>query len=618
MQCLFWITVFVAIAFAQNPASPVNYLGSGLDAYKATYGQAPIFQFTYDQGQKIQSPYSKIVYDVPDQMFVKPMQKMEEVIMQGTYSSYDEYLDMYTEWFNVDASIQVGYFGAGFNFNKQLGYVHERMQQHFSAVMHGHHYWTYYIASLYPTTSLNTTIMFKNALDKFPSQIKSQEDRDYAYQFVQTFGTHYMYKAVFGAKVDFDTAISQDLKNSYSMDWISEQYGFSFRYTLFNISMGSGMNQSEIHVSKEFLQESNAETFFVGGDPTLANLDNLDEWVKTLDQNTFPMNTTLVGIWNLATDKTKQATIKQYVRDYMSGKYNEKRSVVQPNLDTSCLGAGINIFQLDGCLANVYKPSTNGLFIVPIPESQFDQFSVVMQEQFDIDAWSDNKYSSSSGFLGLGSDTKEIYKFYQQHYQGKQSMSKIILSLVYYRITAPAFPMPDLNEQFEKELSILPAFNRNDSFVVQQYNQFFNTWGMAVVDEITLGGYFEANVWYNDYFNSVYSGEMITEFSHWTIGHMIDNDHFKFTNTSRYNQEFDQSTMIEYVYVGGYDKYNISQFDQWAGSVKDNLQIVKYHLQPLSYFIIDQTIRDNVERAIEYFTKQSMSQLQEYINSLSL
>lgn len=30
--------------------------------------------------------------------------------------------------------------------------------------------------------------------------------------FIRSFGTHYMYKAIFGAKVNFNSAISQELR----------------------------------------------------------------------------------------------------------------------------------------------------------------------------------------------------------------------------------------------------------------------------------------------------------------------------------------------------------------------------------------------------------------------
>lgn len=609
------ILLLATTTLALNPASPVNYLGCGLDAYKATYGQAPIFRFTYDDGQTIRSPYSHIDFDVPDEMFIHPMQKMEEVIMQGTYSTYDKYLDMYTEWFNFGVSIDVDYFAAGFNYNRQLGSVHQRMQEHFSDVMHGHHYWSYYIASLYPAKTLNMTTEFNMALDSFPVPIVTQEDHDYAYQFVQTFGTHYMYKAVFGAKVDFNTAITQDLKKSYSFDWISEQFGFSFRYTLFNISIDTGYNHSEIHVSKEFLRQSSAETFFVGGDPTVANLDHLDIWAKTLDQNTFPLNITLMGIWTLTSDKKKQDTIKQYVIDYLSGRVSQKRSLHQ-NLDTSCLGAGMNILTLDGCLASIYQPTDNDLFVTSRPESQWDQFSVLMQEQYSIDAWS-RYHSSSSSFFGLGSKTKDTYRFYQQHYQESKSLSKNLLELAYYRITAPAFPMPALSASFSQALNTLPIFDPYNPVIVNHYNQWLTTWGMAVIDEITLGGYFEANVWYDKYFNTVWSGEQISEYSGWSVGKIVSSEHYKSHNTTRYHQEFSDQMKIEYIYIGGSDKYDMTQFDQWAATVQNNLQVIKYHLQPISYLITNQTIRANVEKAIQFFTKQSVRDLQDYVTSLN-
>lgn len=325
----------VTYVVALNPISATNYLGSGFDARYCKYSDAvslaPIFTFTYTEGKQWISPYSHIVFDVPDQMVIKPFETVFELSEESVSDTYTSYLQKFTEWFYFGAEIEVYYFGGGLFYEKSLGYVNSCYEDDFVETIHGFHLWTLNAGTLYPQFIETLDPMFQLALDKFPVQIITPEDKEYATEFVQTFGTHYPYRAIFGAKVLYISAINQIMKGSYSSEWVSEQYGLNFHYLLYGISSGGFYNRSDITVDKEFLANSRTKVLFYGGDPILANLTSLDEWVKTIDNNTFPMNVTMVGLWNLITNNnTKQETLKNFIVNYLNNGFPEK-SLVKNN-----------------------------------------------------------------------------------------------------------------------------------------------------------------------------------------------------------------------------------------------------------------------------------------------
>ncbi len=409
------------------------------------------------------------------------------------------------------------------------------------------------------------------------------------------------------------------MKGSYTSEWVSEEYGFNFHYLLYGISTGGFYNRSDITVDKEFLENSQTKVVFYGGDPVLANISSLDAWVKTIDKNTFPMNVTMIGLWNLITDNDqKQQTMENFIVGYLNNGFPGRSQQQTHNIvfnQSACLGAGIDTTKLGGCLANVYNPNSNDTFIQTLPDTNFVELSVIVQETFDMTAYYEMYYESSD-FFGFGSDSEEIYKFYQAHYVGEKSLSKIVLQLSYYRMTAPAFPLPELNQEFTIAVDSLPIYDQTPA-TQNMYFQFLQTWGTAVIDEVILGGSFESYMWYDREYNTLYTEQEISESSSWSFAGVIGDGHGKIIHQSNFDQGFNESLTIEYKYIGGGNTFNMTQYLDWAETVIDNLQIVKYHLQPITYFITDKSKKIYVGMAVEDYTKMSIDQLDAYINSLN-
>ena len=619
MSAKFWLVLFFLIfSIKGQDISASYYLGHGFDAKFGMFGLAPIFEYTYQMNQTWISPFSGKSFLVPDQMYVSPNPEVYELVMQGYYSSYSEYLSMYREWFNFDIGISVDSFSAGFTYDKQLGYVHDTINQYNSSVMHGTHWWTYYTAVLYPYYVLNFNPIFSKMLDGFPETINNQNDIEYATQFVDTFGTHYQSRAFFGAKMDFNAAISQALQSKYSYEWIVTQYSLYFHYKAFNISNGGFANKTDINISLQFLENTNSNVTFYGGDPTFANLDNITLWVNSLDSNTFPMNCTMNGIWNLIENQTKRTTMQNFMVDYIAGKnYSSKMSKGKKNpQQITCLGQGLDTTTLTGCLAPVYK--VNSSFIQPIPQSQLIQLNLTMTDSFSVDAWSNYHYTSSYGFLGMGTKTSDIYKYYNEYYNADKSLVMFWLQIAYYLAAAPIIPMPQLDPLFVQALKMLPdLYDPKNTTTQKEYFDFLQTFGLAVVDEVILGGYFQCKLWYGKELVFQQSEEDISVHASWSFLGIIGDGYGHQSKNYQVDQAFNSTLAVEYSYLGGNLTFDITQWQLWLDSVDSDLAVISYHLLPITLFIENDLIRNNVMAAMSDYTALAEEELAEYIENIS-
>lgn len=602
MKLLLILLLLVTNSLCYEPVAAASYLGSGFDSKTALFGLAPIFDYTYGRGEMWKN------YKVPDQMSVHSYETTSEIVNQGIYKSYHEYIEMYERWFSFDVGISGQYFSAGFKYNETLGFIHEKMSEKFAEIIRGHHLWTYYVATLYPSSIMKFDPMFEKSLDLFPRIIKTDSDREYANQFIKTFGTHYCYRAVFGAKIDFNAAISQQITNSYSQNWYTTQYGFYFHYKLFNVSAGGFKDKTDITIDKTFLKNINADTFFLGGDPALANINNLTAWIKTIEKNPAPMNITLIGIWNLVSDSVKQNTMKNYIIEYL-----KTDLLTAPKTDFSCVGSGIDVTNLGGCLGNVYTPLVERTFVTSSPESELVKIEIVHKSEFNLEAWLDRTYSSAFGFAGIGTDTTEIHEYYRAYYKQNKSLVSVILQLAYQAISSPVLPMPTINPLFTMALNKLPPYSKSSQ---NMYFEFLKTWGTAVVDKVVLGGYFQVDMWYDREIANTYTESKIKEAAGWSLAGIIGDGHGHVDQKIVTDKRFAENLSYKYLYVGGSNSYNASEYGLWATTVRDDPQIIKYHLQPITYFITDDKKRLNMGLAIKEYCGMSVKELKDYIRDL--
>ena len=243
--------------------------------------------------------------------------------------------------------------------------------------------------------------------------------------------------------------------------------------------------------------------------------------------------------------------------------------------------------------------------------------NVTMTDSFDINAWSEETYKSSYGFLGLGTKTKTVYDFYNAYFQNSKSLSINWLNVAYYTASVILLPPPTLDPMFVKALDLLPSpYNGSNPIHVSAFTEFFTSFGTAFTDSIVLGGSFTGYLWYDKQLLSIQTKEEIIEEAHWSFLNIINSGHGSNSTTYNVSTSFSGTLITEYAYLGGDTNFAMNQWNEWLPTVLSDLAIVQYHIQPITLLITNSTIQANVVDALSDYANGAIQQLSAYITSL--
>lgn len=629
MHFLLLLTIICKVIATPIPIA--NYIGSGYNLKTTMYG-FPIFDFTYDDCLHYTTPHTNITYDVPNEINVKPLLLTHEMTRNGEYDTYENYLHQYSQWFKFDIGIVKGKFSAGIHYNKALANAFKMLKYNNASMSTGFKYWIFATSTLGPAFVLNKTRLFNIAISKLPSKLSTPRDQEIYNEFFESFGTHVATSAAFGAKAEYAAAMNKNMTNTESSSWVSQQFSLSFHYMMFNFSAGGFENRSDIHINQTFQQMSNWDVIFYGGDPILATQDRSGEWLKTIDEFMFPINTTLHGIWNFVDDTVKSNTMYQAALTYLSqtqqvtdknkdqnnsNKIHSRLNLIQNSNQIKTidygLGSGFNMQTLDLVkpLFSILKSEQDMIYELPSPESRLVESINVMQNDFDLKMYSHTKTEESYGFLGLGTKTKEVYRYYETIRKQHKSQTMVLVDIAYKKVILRTIPL-NFNHIFNESLHRLPPYDHSTNYKV--YEQFFDAFGTAVIDAVTLGGRLELDMWYDYALNSKYTKEYIHESCSWSFLDIVSYAKDKQHTDMKVDRAINNTLKIEYKFTGGDQMMTIANYYDWLPTVKYNMVPIRYHIVPISELIIDNDEKKaHVKTAlIDYLTK-GQNELNEYI-----
>ena len=638
MRKILLFCLLVSSVFSYIPINTVYYIGAGVNTKTSQMGLAPIFDFTYHMNNTITLP-NNLTYTYPDQIVVSPYDMVHEIVFDSNCSYYQEFLDSYLSWFSFDIDLGVKLFSLAFQYNKELGFVYDSLNEGYIAVMSGYHYWVYYSATLYPAYVLPYNDMFNVSVAALPETINTQQDYEKYDAFVTSFGTHYMDHTLMGARVSYLSAITEQICEKYQASFLIEQFSFTFYSKLFNISSGGFKNISQINISDIFVQNSNGNATFWGGDAAYASIFNLSTWVNSIEQNTMPLNSSLAGIWSLIGNTTKSSTFYSFVKSYLNNDTfqdymlkNNPKGLLKYFKDSHqsfpgqyCIGAGVDTTSLDSCLLplllfeydnNTQSEWPTNVFVQWTPESQLINVNVTMTETFDCQAYTDLFYSSNYGLFDMGTKTTQVYEFYSEYYTNSKSLSANYLTISYLTLTMPLLPLPKINPLFTQYVDFLPPYDSTNQTVQEYYFLLFQSFGTAVADVITLGGKFSFDLWYDNQFCKTYSYEQIVESAHWSFIGICGSGYGHSQTIQNVSSEFINKMEFDYSYLGGNITYSYNDWAYWLESVKGDMAVIQYHLQPITLLVQDEAKQADILLAFNDYAQDSINDLNAYIESL--
>jgi hypothetical protein len=610
---LAFVCVFTQIPSASaRQISCTDYLGRPFDLKKGIFLPGELFLLTPDPTKKFYYGSDPTPYDVPYEVNIANQPFVQNIVHSDTFDSYTSYVKTQQRWFNFKAGLEAGAFGAGFQYNEESGSIYRALSNSTVQAMNGFHLVNLYSASLDIPERMKYHLKFMDFLARLPAKIVTEKDRHLYEKFIEIYGTHYASGALFGAKVNFYAYVKKVLTQHYHETWINTQFRMYFHYYLFNVSEGGYENRSKIEISQDFLANAEAKTFFYGGDPLLANLNKLGDWISSIKGSEYPFNVTLRENSELVQDDpVKQATLSNFIWDYINGKSAKRNTESVDILDSSgCLGFGFDPVTAR-CSAKIFDLNSPAIHIVKqkSPETKIVKYNATYVATFDGSA-QETTCENSGGFLGFGSRSKTTYKYYEAHLKEKESLSINYLQVEYETHTLIDIPIPPLNPRFVEAWKQLPrVYDRSLNFNVAAYQRFLQAYGYAYVEQVKLGGRFRLEHWFKTYYAMQHSIEWVEKQSNWSFLNIIGTGHGSKTYCENTDREFYSKGRYEWEFIGGSYDYDPDQWKLWLPTIKENPAMISYKLKPIANLITDHQIKANILRAYEDYAMDSVSLL---------
>lgn len=158
---------------------------------------------------------------------------------------------------------------------------------------------------------------FKSAVENLPY------DKDDGYEdFIKAFGTHFTTYVKFGGRAYLWLKVSNTTYSTLQREGLNVKVGVKGTFKKITGSVGSETTTEDAKKFEELTQASSTNIKFDGGTVNT----NLDEWVRTVENNPAPINMTLKPLYKLFTSKffpndpkidAKRARMEKFVNNYV-------------------------------------------------------------------------------------------------------------------------------------------------------------------------------------------------------------------------------------------------------------------------------------------------------------
>jgi hypothetical protein len=321
-----------------NDVPGLDIMGKGFNFVKGV-GSIPLFQWKRNHRATYHSPYTKITYDVPDEVFVVNTPELSGHEEAGVFSFVEAYQANLANQYGLNAS----YSRHAFGLTEDVKTLKQVM-----------HSWTSQYGTLERVYVLNTMSLLPlqyltvdpqvtsllNLLPRFDVTTKHAY-----YNLFEQVGTHFIHNAAFGGSMQlqqvFETKRFRNFTETSVLDLLNLKFDF---LTLRDIVL---RNQTWEESVDEYVASTYNYTNFKGGDPaTTFRFDQYKEWAETLKYFPVPVRYRLVEISELVSDLALKADIKKAIATYAADllateatfKFGPAKNYADPELGAQVFG----------------------------------------------------------------------------------------------------------------------------------------------------------------------------------------------------------------------------------------------------------------------------------------
>jgi hypothetical protein len=304
-----------------GPIPGVDVLASGFDVTQLAAGtdrsfKSRIFTFTYNDQKCTRDTLGGDCYFYPDDMS-PPIENDEQQSdsVNGYYSYSNEYVSTYSESYQSSIGIKTSYFGAAYDYHKELYDSQSKFSSGYVAQGYG-----FYVERLYtlvapPAYILKLDPTFELALGDLPSKVESESDQIMYDQFLSSYGGYYVIDVIEGGRWHLNQYIDSYSSQTYSQSWETEQMGIEFNAVMFQMKTGQAANSSQYQTSEDYQKHSSVDIYCKGGDVQLECGSN--EWMLSIVNFPSYINITFAPIYTLIYDDVdKRNTLETQTNYY--------------------------------------------------------------------------------------------------------------------------------------------------------------------------------------------------------------------------------------------------------------------------------------------------------------
>eukprot|EP00927_Polykrikos_kofoidii_P033917 TRINITY_DN28755_c0_g1_i1.p1 TRINITY_DN28755_c0_g1~~TRINITY_DN28755_c0_g1_i1.p1 ORF type:complete len:1451 (-),score=180.91 TRINITY_DN28755_c0_g1_i1:162-4514(-) len=600
---------------------------------------------------------------------------------EGVATHFTSYFHMHQESTRFDVGFKTSNFSLGLSYHKDVREVYEAITSRGQAVGLSESWWGMYRIILPPpfllANRLDTTFQQARAALKRIGTPKSDADQEIYNQVCcgpASFGTHYVGSLVVGARAVLTSFVNNSFHTENSEKTVSEQVSIGFQWQKLKASLGHNAKDVEQKLMKEFHNSSHMHFTWQPDSPdirvapapwlaweaaakkapavvnvsvsSLAHLFFDDAVVmahlqKTIDfyvsYNRVPTLRDIDGLAGARKHIRADDSQRQSLRSSVPGVGMAAAVGTTPVPGIDVVGCGFHAPALEtrGCLfeasmlgstwSNPYYPNISyavpsGFLAWQTPESTVLNSSTILGS---VDDYVRHSYYSehhhSSGFLGFGAKTesKTIESYYRNFYAHRYYLALSMRQVAWYTLELVTFPLPQLRSELREALSLLPTvYDSTNRTTVALFEQFFEAFGTDVVTAADMGGVVWAESWFESCLSRMYSDTCITDevTRSWWVFHKKNGKH---DCDKRITEDFSRHSSRHFESLGGTAKVNISEWDEWALTVKNDPRPVRMTLVPLhrllpSTWLVTQALAD----AADSYLKSAEAHKQSTVDAL--
>merc|ERR1719312_633219 len=620
---------FVAFAVASCHATVnlpgVDVLSAGYDAAAWT-SKAAIFDFSKD-GQTVEVSSIGKTYTAPEMVTVVTdgmnLARVEDSC-SGVATSFSDYLHIHQRSTKFDVGVDLGAYSLGLSVNRDVDEVYKSITAKGQAVGVSESWWGMYEATAPPAFLLESKLSpvfaaSKNALKAIgaPKTEAHQSIYNQVCCGPAGFGTHYVGSVIVGGRATVTTFVNSSFHSEYDHKTVSQQASIGFEHNKLKLSLSDDAKDVRNKMMQDFQNNSHTRVTYQPNSPGILTADApWKEWELKAVESPSVVNTSVSSIANLFFDAPEvmthmQKTIDFYVKNARAPTLAEaqalKSSVGRPNPmvpGTRVVGCGFDATGLTSkaCLfdvpaddimewSNPYYPDIKysvpmGYYAMDTPESTLLNATIRMESIDDYvehSVWTEEHHHH--GFAGFGSkkESKTTDRFYRMFYGHTYSLALSLKQIAWYSLSLMEFPLPTFTKPFQMSLDYLPSVYDAANPV---FKMFFQSFGTSVVTKADMGGLVWAETWFESCLERQMTDVCIDdEVSRgWWVAHHHTSDH---QCDEHMTEGFQKMSEWHYEMLGGTDKVNISEWEQWALTVKHDPRPVKMTVVPIHYLLPD-------------------------------